>query len=90
MSSDRFYRIQNHGDGYSHYGEKVRQYRHELVDEDIEEYHIYGLLRYVGGPLLLHRGFYYVTDGELSDAWWKKPSYPQQLEIKARYPEATF
>lgn len=93
MSLERFYRIRNHEDGYHHVHERVRQYRYELVDEYSEYWgcYIYGLFRYEGAlRRLQHQRFYYVKDDELSDPWWRKPSYPEQLEIKARYPDAVF
>jgi len=90
LSIDRFYRIQNHEDGYPHLGEKVRQYRYELVNEVMGGHQMYGFLRYVNGPYFLHRGFYHVPESDLADVWWKMPSPSQKLEIIARYPEVTF
>lgn len=90
-SSDRFYRIQNHDDGYFHYLEKIRQYRYQLVNGvDEEGFYIYGLFRYSGAPDFVHQGFYHVKDADLSEAWWKKPSMAQRAELLTRYPDAVF
>ena len=91
LSLDRFYRIQNHEDGYHHYMEKVRQYRYELVDE-VNKWGnpIYGLFRYDGAPHLRHQGFYHVKEADLTEVWWKVPSDAQRLEILARYPDVVF
>ncbi|GAG75230.1 unnamed protein product, partial [marine sediment metagenome] len=54
------------------------------------EYHMHDLAKYVDAPPLKHRGFYHVTEPLLGEVWWKIPSFPQQVELVARYPEIIF
>lgn len=92
MSLDKFYRIQNHDDGYPHHMQKVRQYRYEYVNgvENENGDDVYGLFRYTWSPNYIHRGFYHVKDADLGEVWWKVPSAAQQAEILSRYPDVVF